>query len=67
MVWTFRGNIVDDGEEGGRLVIKIAFNRAPVPLVPAPSVLVRPEEEFPALRFLVSFEPPSNLVCSYRR
>lgn len=47
---TLRGNIVHGGEGS---VIKIAFNRASVPLVYTSSVSAK--EEFPSLRLLVNF------------
>lgn len=49
---TFRGNIVHGGEGS---VIKIAFNRASVPLVYTSSVSLHAKEEFPSLRLLVNF------------
>ena len=49
---TLRGNIVHGGEGS---VIKIAFNRASVPLVYTSSVSLHAKEEFPSLRLLVNF------------
>lgn len=56
---TLRGNIVHGGEVS---VIKIAFNRASVPLVYTSSVSLHAKEEFPSLRLLVNFILSLNIL-----